>query len=86
MPRPAAYFDLDGTLITTNSGRLWMMHERRAAKLEALARDGNYTAARPHFIAALELSKKVGGSFRSDFLSFSTGYVCPREPALEYCH
>jgi HAD superfamily hydrolase (TIGR01490 family) len=33
MPRPAAYFDLDGTLITKNSGRLWMMHERRAGRI-----------------------------------------------------
>jgi tetratricopeptide (TPR) repeat protein len=52
----------------------------------ALARDGNFDAARPHFILALSLSKKVGGSFRTDFLYFSTGYLCPREPALEYCH
>lgn len=33
MRRPAAYFDLDGTLITANSGRLWMMHEQRAGRI-----------------------------------------------------
>jgi hypothetical protein len=52
---------------------------------EALARDGNIAAARPHFVAALSFSKKVGGSFRSDFLEFSTGYLCAREPTLEDC-
>jgi len=52
---------------------------------EALARDGNFAAGRPHFVAALSLSKKIGGSFRDDFLSFSTEYLCPREPAMEYC-
>lgn len=52
---------------------------------ETLARDGNMAGARPHFVEALTLSKRVGGSFRSDFLSFSKEYLCTREPALEYC-
>lgn len=30
---PAAFFDLDGTLLTVNSGRLWMLAERRAGRL-----------------------------------------------------
>jgi len=31
--RPAAFFDLDGTLLTVNSGRLWLQRERRAGHL-----------------------------------------------------
>jgi HAD superfamily hydrolase (TIGR01490 family) len=31
--RPAAFFDLDGTLLTVNSGRLWLLRERRAGRL-----------------------------------------------------
>lgn len=31
--RTAAFFDLDGTLVTVNSGRLWMEHERRAGRV-----------------------------------------------------
>ncbi len=31
--KPAAFFDLDGTLITANSGLLWMKHERRLGRL-----------------------------------------------------
>jgi HAD superfamily hydrolase (TIGR01490 family) len=31
--RAAAFFDLDGTLLTVNSGRLWMMYERREGRL-----------------------------------------------------
>lgn len=33
MPKTAAYFDLDGTLIRVNSGRLYLMHERRAGRI-----------------------------------------------------
>lgn len=33
--KPAAFFDLDGTLITGNSGLLWMKHERRLDRLSA---------------------------------------------------
>ena len=29
----AAYFDLDGTLLTVNSGRLWMQRERRLGRI-----------------------------------------------------
>jgi HAD superfamily hydrolase (TIGR01490 family) len=29
----AAFFDLDGTLLTVNSGRLWMLRERRVGRL-----------------------------------------------------
>jgi len=31
--RPAAFFDLDGTLLSVNSGRLWLQRERRAGRL-----------------------------------------------------
>jgi HAD superfamily hydrolase (TIGR01490 family) len=31
--KPAAFFDLDGTLITGNSGLLWMKHERKLGRL-----------------------------------------------------
>jgi HAD superfamily hydrolase (TIGR01490 family) len=31
--RAAAFFDLDGTLLTANSGRLWMHRERRLGRL-----------------------------------------------------
>ncbi len=31
--RPAAFFDLDGTLVTVNSGRLWMNRERRLGRI-----------------------------------------------------
>jgi HAD superfamily hydrolase (TIGR01490 family) len=31
--KPAAFFDLDGTLLTVNSGRLWMRRERREGRL-----------------------------------------------------
>jgi HAD superfamily hydrolase (TIGR01490 family) len=31
--RPAAFFDLDGTLITANSGGLWMKRERRLGRI-----------------------------------------------------
>jgi HAD superfamily hydrolase (TIGR01490 family) len=31
--QPAAFFDLDGTLLAVNSGRLWMDRERRAGRL-----------------------------------------------------
>lgn len=31
--RGAAFFDLDGTLLTVNSGRLWMLYERREGRL-----------------------------------------------------
>lgn len=31
--RPAAFFDLDGTLITENSARLWMQRERRLGRI-----------------------------------------------------
>lgn len=32
--RPAAFFDLDKTLLTVNSGRLWMLREWRLGRLE----------------------------------------------------
>ncbi len=31
--RPAAFFDLDGTLLTVNSGRLWLRRERRNGRI-----------------------------------------------------
>jgi HAD superfamily hydrolase (TIGR01490 family) len=31
--KPAAFFDLDGTLLTVNSGRLWMQRERREGRI-----------------------------------------------------
>lgn len=34
MPK-AAFFDLDGTLLTVNSGRLWMQRERREGRITA---------------------------------------------------
>ncbi len=33
--RPAAFFDLDGTLLTVNSGRLWLRRERRNGRINA---------------------------------------------------
>lgn len=36
MARTAAFFDLDGTLLTANSGRLWMKRERRLRRLDTL--------------------------------------------------
>ena len=33
--RAAAFFDLDGTLLSVNSGRLWMESERRAGRIGA---------------------------------------------------
>lgn len=35
MIRAAAFFDLDGTLIAVNSGRLWLAHERSHRRLSA---------------------------------------------------
>lgn len=32
--RTAAFFDLDGTLLSANSGALWMKHERRIGRLD----------------------------------------------------
>ncbi|MBN1772898.1 MAG: HAD-IB family hydrolase [Deltaproteobacteria bacterium] len=34
--RPAAFFDLDGTLLSVNSGRLWLDRERRHGRVSAL--------------------------------------------------
>jgi HAD superfamily hydrolase (TIGR01490 family) len=31
--RPAAFFDLDGTLLSVNSGRLWLVRERRHGRV-----------------------------------------------------
>ncbi len=31
--RPAAFFDLDGTLLSVNSGRLWLLRERRHGRV-----------------------------------------------------
>jgi HAD superfamily hydrolase (TIGR01490 family) len=36
MGRPAAFFDLDGTLLTVNSGRLWINNELRHGRLTLL--------------------------------------------------
>ena len=35
MSHKAAFFDLDGTLLTVNSGRLWMQRERREGRISA---------------------------------------------------
>jgi HAD superfamily hydrolase (TIGR01490 family) len=36
MGRPAAFFDLDGTLVTINGGRSWIERERRLGRLSRL--------------------------------------------------
>ena len=36
MGRPAAFFDLDGTLVTINGGRSWIQRERRLGRLSRL--------------------------------------------------
>lgn len=47
MRKPAAFFDLDGTLLTVNSGRLWMEREFKSGRigLRKVARGFAYLAA-----------------------------------------
>jgi HAD superfamily hydrolase (TIGR01490 family) len=47
MPRPAAFFDLDGTLLRVNSGTLWLIREIRHRRVTAVqvARAVGYLAA-----------------------------------------
>lgn len=65
--RPAAFFDLDGTLITVNSGRLWMEREYRQGRINArqVVRGIAYLAAYRFGVVNMERAfEEAGGSIR----------------------
>lgn len=66
-PRIAAFFDLDGTLITVNSGRLWMQREFRLGRIRKrdVAKGILYLAAYRFGVVDMEKAfAEAGGSLR----------------------
>ncbi len=58
--RPAAFFDLDGTLVTANSGRMWMEHERRAGRISALQFAKGLWYLALYYAGTIDIDKAMG--------------------------
>lgn len=59
-----------------------ILHQDRGRSLE---HEGDHAAAMAEFERALELGKKVGGTFQADFLPGARHYVCSGPNAARYC-
>lgn len=65
MPRAAAFFDLDGTLLTVNSAGLWARRERRLGRLGAadVARAAFYLGA--YKLGAVDMERALRAALRT---------------------
>ena len=90
MGRPAAFFDLDGTLVTINGGRSWIQREHRLGRISSLqlAKGGWFLAL--YYFGLVNIERALGaalgtvaGSAEADLRSETALWF--HEDVVPYC-